>query len=86
MTMPGWLRGVLLLPVYWLSIHFNALGIFAPASFDAGDTESTYANWGEGRAALFGLGADHAARNWRDLVADFPNSLGTICARSAIRM
>lgn len=74
----GVLFGVAMLPVYWLSIHWNALGIFAPASFDRGDTESDgrYLDWGEGRRNLFGLGASHAAKNWQDMVADFPRSIG----------
>jgi len=70
------LRAILMLPIYWLSIHWNAIGLFAPASFDRGDTESSYADWGEGRKRLFGLGADHAARNWADMLADFPKSIG----------
>lgn len=63
--------------LYWLSIHWNALGIFAPASFDEGDTGNPmYRNWGDGRANFFGLTAGHAERNWRDLARNFPRSLG----------
>lgn len=74
----GVLFGLAMLPVYWLSIHWNAIGLFAPASFDRGDTdtEGRYWDWGEGRKALFGLGAEHAAKNWADLVRAFPGSLG----------
>lgn len=63
--------------LYWLSIHWNAVGIFAPADFDQGDTGNpTYRNWGDGRANFFGLTAAHAERNWDDLVADFPHGIG----------
>ncbi len=74
----GFLFGLLMIPVYWLSIHWNAIGMFAPGGFDRGDTESDgrYLDWGDGRRKLFGLGEDHAARNWRDMAADFPGSLG----------
>ena len=84
------LRGILLLPVYWISIHMNAIGVFAPGSFDQGDTNTPesvmaggtivvrdrYANWGEGRRNLFGLGAAHAARNWRDMIRSRGRGLG----------
>lgn len=66
--LPGWLVGVLALPVYVVSIHLNALGVFAPSEFDRGDTGNpTIADWGEGRRDLFGLGGEHARRNLADL-------------------
>lgn len=75
--LPGWAVGLLALPVYVVSIHLNALGVFAPAEFDRGDTGNPQiADWGEGRRDLFGLGGAHARRNLADMRADGLESLG----------
>jgi hypothetical protein len=70
------MRLALALFCYWLSIHWNAVGIFAPARFDAGDTGTHYPDWGAGRADHFGLTGEHFGRNWVDLWGDFPARRG----------
>lgn len=63
--------------LYWLSIHFNAVGVFASGSFDGGDTGTPrYGNWGDGRRDAFGLMACHYWRNHDDLWRQFPYSIG----------